>query len=89
MKSIITVLGKDKVGIIAKVCFYLSNEGINIVDISQTIVSGIFNMIMVVELSGTDDSFDKIQKELAELGEEIGVIIKMQHEDIFNGMQRI
>jgi len=89
MKGIITVLGKDQVGIIAKVCMYLSNGGINILDISQTIVQGYFNMMMIVDLEKTEKRFEDVTSELAALGEEIGVHIKLQHEDIFNAMHRV
>ena len=89
MKGIITVLGKDRVGIIAKVCVYLSNNGINILDISQTIVQGYFNMMMIVDLEKTERRFEEVVSELAALGEEIGVHIKLQHEDIFNAMHRV
>jgi len=89
MKGIITVLGKDQVGIIAKVCMYLSNGGINILDISQTIVQGYFNMMMIVDLEKAEKRFEDVTTELAALGEEIGVHIKLQHEDIFNAMHRV
>ena len=89
MKGIITVLGKDRVGIIAKVCTYLAGEKVNILDISQTIVSGFFNMMMVVDLSTSCDKFEKLEDELEELGKEIGVDIRLQREDIFNSMHRI
>lgn len=89
MKGIITVLGKDQVGIIAKVCTYLADEKINILDISQTIVSGFFNMMMIVDLSTSCDRFEKVEDELETLGKEIGVDIKLQREDIFNSMHRI
>ena len=88
-KTIITVVGKDRVGIIAKVCTYLANNNINIMDISQTIVEGYFNMMMVVDANGAVKQSDIIADELKELGEEIGVIIRAQHEDIFNKMHRI
>lgn len=88
-KSIITVVGKDTVGIIAKVCTYLADNNINILDISQTIVQGFFNMMMIVDATGSDKQSGKIADELAELGENIGVQIKMQQEDIFNSMHRI
>ncbi len=88
-KTIITVVGKDSVGIIAKVCTYLANNNININDISQTIVDGYFNMMMVVDANGAVKQSDVIADELKELGEEIGVIIRSQHEDIFNKMHRI
>jgi len=89
MKGIITVLGKDQVGIIAKVCTYLSNSGINILDISQTIIQGYFNMMMIVDLSAQDKRFEEIVTELDALGTDIGVMIKLQHEDIFNAMHRV
>lgn len=88
-KTIITVVGKDKVGIIAKVCTYLAEKQINILDISQTIVQGYFNMMMIVDANEAASSFDEIASDLEKMGEEIGVIIKAQHEDIFNKMHRI
>ncbi len=89
MKGIITVVGKDQVGIIAKVCTYLAEEKINILDISQTIVSGWFNMMMVVDLSNCGNKFEDVVVGLNKLGEEIGVDIRLQREDIFNNMHRI
>lgn len=89
MKCIITVLGTDKVGIIAKVCTYLSNVNVNILDISQTIVSGYFNMMMIVEMSEASKPMETVSEELSEIGKELGVIITTQHEDIFNCMHRI
>ncbi|HOQ17394.1 MAG TPA: ACT domain-containing protein [Defluviitaleaceae bacterium] len=89
MKGIITVVGKDKVGIIAKVCTLLSEKNINILDISQTIVQGYFNMMMIVDLTNATDDFGKIEDELIELGKQIGVVIKLQREEIFNSMHRI
>lgn len=89
MKAIITVLGKDKVGIIAKVCTFLAEREINILDISQTIVQGYFNMLMIVEMTESDERFMAMADGLDKLGEEIGVVIKVQHEDIFNSMHRI
>lgn len=88
-RTVITVVGKDKVGIIAKICTYLANNGINILDISQTIVQDFFNMMMIVDTSNTPKSFDEIAEELDQIGDEIGVVIKTQHEDIFNKMHRI
>ena len=88
-KTIITVVGKDTVGIIAKVCVYLAENNINILDISQTIVQGYFNMMMIADLSGTDKGILDVQKELAAVGEEIGVRIHVQREEIFDMMHRI
>ena len=88
-KTIITVVGKDNVGIIAKVCTCLAENQVNILDISQNIVQGIFNMMMVVDTSGSDKDSTVIAQELTKVGEEIGVVIHCQHEDIFNMMHRI
>ena len=88
-KTIITVVGKDTVGIIAKVCTYLANNRINILDISQTIVSGYFNMMMVVDMNESAKPFNDISSELVQIGEEIGVVIHCQREDIFESMHRI
>jgi len=89
MRGIITVVGKDRVGIIAKVCTLLSERQINILDISQTIVQGFFNMMMIVDLSNSTESFEKNEEDLKILGNEIGVVIKLQREEIFNSMHRI
>ena len=89
MKAIITVLGTDKVGIIAKVCSFLADREINILDISQTIIQGYLNMLMIVEMNETDERFSEIADGLEKLGKDIGVIIKIQREDIFNSMHRI
>ena len=88
-KAIITVVGKDTVGIIAKVCTYLAETKINILDISQTIVSGYFNMMMIVDMQKAAKPFAEITEDLDKLGEEIGVKIKCQHEEIFTKMHRI
>lgn len=88
-KTIITVVGKDTVGIIAKVCTYLADNDINILDISQTIVQDYFNMMMIVDMNNTKKPFGDVVDELAELGKEIGVIIKCQKEEIFDSMHRI
>ena len=88
-KTVITVVGKDKVGIIAKVCVYLANNQINILDIAQTIVQGFFNMMMVVNLEESPKDFKTIATELEQIGDEIGVSIRIQHEDIFNMMHRL
>jgi ACT domain-containing protein len=88
-RTVITVVGKDTVGIIAKVCTYLASNTINILDISQTIVQDYFNMMMIVDMTGTSKDFEDISDELELLGTEIGVIIKTQREDIFDKMHRI
>lgn len=88
-RTIITVVGKDTVGIIAKVCTYLAQNHINILDISQTIVQGYLNMMMIVDISAMSKQFGDVADELAVLGEEIGVIIKCQKEEIFDKMHRI
>lgn len=88
-RTVITVVGKDTVGIIAKVCTYLANNRVNILDISQTIVDGFFNMMMIVDMNESAKPFGDIADELAQIGEEIGVIIKCQREEIFEKMHRI
>lgn len=88
-KTIITVVGKDTVGIIAKVCTYLSENDVNILDISQTIVQEYFNMMMIADINNSTKEFHVLSEELEKIGSDIGVSIKMQHEDIFNSMHRI
>ncbi len=88
-RTVITVVGKDKVGIIAKVCTYLAENNINILDISQTIVQGFFNMMMIVDATEAPKEFDQIIEELDQIGSQIGVRIRAQHEDIFDKMHRI
>ena len=89
MKAIVTVVGKDTVGIIAGVCSYLAENNVNILDISQTIVQEYFNMMMIVDLSNSTSGFDDVNNELDKLGNEIGVVIKCQREEIFDMMHRI
>ncbi len=89
-KAIITVVGRDTVGIIAKVCTFLAEQKINILDISQTIVQGYFNMMMIVDISALEKPFGEIADSLARYGsEQIGVQIKCQKEEIFDSMHRI
>lgn len=88
-KVIITVVGHDTVGIIAKVCTYLSNIKVNVEDISQTIVQGYFNMMMIVDTSASEIAFGEMAQELEKIGEGIGVIIRCQREEIFTRMHRI
>ncbi len=88
-RTVITVVGKDSVGIIAKVCTYLSSNQINILNISQTIVDGFFNMMMITDIQGSSKEFEVIANELEQIGDEIHCVIKMQREDIFDAMHRI
>ena len=88
-KRIITVVGKDSIGITAKVCVYLAENSVNTLDIAQTIVGGYFNMMMVVDIQESSKSTEIIANELKEIGDEIGVQIKVQHEKIFETMHRI
>ncbi|MDO4522370.1 MAG: ACT domain-containing protein [Eubacteriales bacterium] len=88
-KTIITVVGKDTVGIIAKVCTYLAQNNVNILDISQTIVDGFFNMMMVTDTANASKEFGALSAELKEVGDQIGVVIMCQHEEIFDMMHRI
>ena len=88
-KSIITVVGKDTVGITAKVCTYLAENNINILDISQTIVHGYFNMMMIVDMNEAKEEFREVSEELNKIGEEIGVTIRCQRSEIFEKMHRL
>lgn len=88
-KTIITVVGKDRVGIIARVCTYLAENNVNILDISQTIVDGFFNMMMVTDADQSLKKAGQIAEELDLVGQEMGLVIRCQHEDIFNMMHRI
>ena len=88
-KVIITVVGKDTVGIIAKICTYLAEHGLNILDISQTIVQGYFNMMMIVDMAGANADFSVVAEDLEKIGGEIGVVVKCQREEIFESMHRL
>ncbi|MDD3360483.1 MAG: ACT domain-containing protein [Hespellia sp.] len=88
-KCVVTVLGKDTVGIIAKVCSYLAENNINILDISQTIVQGYFDMMMIVDVTNIEKDFGDIVEEMNHLGEDIGVNIRCQREEIFAKMHRL
>ena len=88
-RTIITVVGKDTIGIIAKVCVYLAEHQVNILDISQTIVQEYFNMMMIVDMTKMQKPFVEAADELAKLGEGIGVQVKCQREEIFDVMHRI
>lgn len=89
MKAVITVIGNDKVGIIARVSALLAENGVNILDITQTIMQELFTMVMLVDISGTKVKFTKLADDLAKIGEDMGLEIRCQHEDIFNSMHRI
>ena len=88
-KAIITVVGQDTVGIIARVCTYLSDHKVNVLDISQTIIDGFVNMMMIVDYSGADNECVVIVEDLDKLGEQIGVRIRCQREEIFTKMHRV
>ncbi len=88
-RTIITVVGKDTVGIIAKACTYLADHQVNILDISQTIVQGFFNMMMIVDMEKSEKPFEDLSADLEKIGEDIGVRIKCQREEIFTKMHRI
>ena len=89
MNAIVTVIGKDRVGIIAAVCIKLAEMNINVLDISQTIMQGNFTMIMAVDVSQATASFAEIRDALAELGKEMELSIRIQREEIFNAMHSI
>ena len=88
-KCVVTVLGKDQVGIIAKVCTYLAENQINILDINQTIVQDFFNMMMIVDVSKMTKNFGQVSEEMEERGKEMGLDIHCQREEIFEKMHRL
>ena len=88
-KAIITVVGKDAVGILAKTCTYLASEKVNILDISQTVVQDYFNMMMIVDYAKSATPFDRLSAELTRLGLEMGMKIRVQKSEIFEKMHRI
>jgi ACT domain-containing protein len=89
MNAIITVLGKDRVGIIAKVCVYLAERQVNVLEISQTIIRGYFDMVMIVDITDLTCPIVELAEGLEALGKEIGVMIRCQREEIFETMHRI
>ena len=89
MRAIVTVIGKDQVGIIAEICSLLASKGVNILDISQTILQEYFTMIMLVDLTGSGIAFDELSGQLHASGESRGLSIRIQREDIFEAMHRI
>ena len=89
MRAIVTVMGIDKKGIIAKVSSCISENNVNILDINQTIMQDLFTMVMLVDMSEAENKFADISNELSAVGEELGVEVKIQHEEIFRSMHRI
>ena len=88
-KTVITVVGKDTVGIIARVCTYLAGNSINVLDISQTILEGIFDMVLICDMENAKGSLKQVQDDMGELGRELGVDVRVQLADIFYAMHRI
>ena len=89
MKAIVTVLGRDRVGIIASVCALLSEYNINILDISQTLMQGYFTMIMLVDLAECEMPFDMLSQHLRSVGEARGLAVHVQRQDIFDAMHKL
>ena len=89
MKIVVTIVGKDSVGIIAAVSTLLAENGVNILSINQNIMDGFFNMVMIADMAGSKIELAAVRKLLQEKGEALGVEIKTQHEDIFNAMHKV
>ena len=89
MKAVVTVVGKDRVGIIAAVCTQLSDYQVNVLDISQTVMQGYFTMMMVVDVSASTIPVAELAKTLEEKGKEMQLSIRLQREDIFEAMHRV
>ena len=89
MKVVISVMGKDRTGIIARVSGLLYKENINILDITQTILQGLFTMVMLADTSGAALSFEALQDELNKLGSELGMEIRAQRADLFDAMNKV
>lgn len=89
MKAVITVIGQDRVGIIAEVSSFLAKEKVNILDISQTIMQNMFCMIMLVQFEKNNENISGISEKLSSMGKEMGLSIHVQREEIFNSMHRI
>ncbi len=89
MRAVVTVVGRDKVGIIAGICLRLAEMNVNVLDISQTIMQGLFTMNMLVDTSGSEQTFPEIVNALNAEGESLGVSVRIQREDIFDAMHRI
>lgn len=89
MKAVVTVLGKDRVGIIAGISKILADSNVNILDISQTTMQDVFTMTMLTEMADSDVVFSELSDKLEAEGTRLGLYVKIQHEDIFNSMHRI
>ncbi len=89
MKAVVTVVGKDQVGIIAGVCMHLAAYNVNVLDISQTVMQGYFTMMMVVDVSGCEIPLAELAQKCEEKGKEMGLSIRLQREDIFEAMHRV
>ena len=89
MKAIVTVVGKDQVGIIASVCMHLASYNVNVLDISQTVMQDYFTMMMVVDVSGSNVPVAELAKQMEEKGKEMNLSIRLQREEIFQAMHRI
>jgi ACT domain-containing protein len=89
MKAIVTVIGKDQVGIIAGVCAKLAEFSVNVLDISQTVMQGYFTMMMVVDTSACDKPFDTLATALEDFGQNRSLSVRIQREDIFDAMRRV
>ena len=89
MKAVITVLGKDTVGILAKVSSACAQEGVNIIEVTQSVMQDLFAMIMLADIKDCKVSLDDLTKKLDEVGEEMGMKVHVMHEDIFNSMHKI
>ncbi len=89
MKIVVTIIGQDQVGIVAKISATLAEQNVNILDINQNIMNGFFNMVLIADMEKAPLSLTELQKVLSAKGEEIGVEVKVQHEDIFKVMHRV
>ena len=89
MKAVVTVVGKDRVGIIAQVCAALAENNVNVLDISQTVMQGYFTMMMAVDVSGSNIPLAELAKIMEEKGKKMGLSIRLQREDIFEAMHRV
>ena len=89
MKAVVTVVGKDQVGIIAAVCVHLASYNVNVLDISQTVMQGYFTMMMVVDVSSSNIPVSELAQQMEEKGKEMNLSIRLQREDIFDAMHRV